>query len=153
MEKLQEQFDDAMFAFSQADYSRAIELLSAVLAADPQHFDARLALGMSHYRLGNYVEAIEEGHKAEKLRPNEQLVHTNLSLFYMKSGDKVTAEKHGLKARIASWKDSGAKVPSADDVESELQMVQPKAAPVTVTGRKFPDMPWKKNKPAGGGEG
>ena len=146
-----ESFDDAMFAFSQANYAEAVRLLEAVLNVDPEQFDARLALGMSHYRLGDLSKAIAEGHKAEVLRPREQLVHTNLSLFYMKSGDKVTAEKHGLKARIASWKDTSAPAPAGGD--PELQLAQPKAASVTVTGRRPPEMPWKKNKPIASAQG
>jgi Tfp pilus assembly protein PilF len=66
----QQQFDDAMFAFSQADYRAAVHLLEKVLAHDPENFDAQLALGMSFYRLGDYARAIAEGHKAEMLRPN-----------------------------------------------------------------------------------
>src|SRR5882724_8103376 len=104
MGSLQDQYDDAMFDFSTGDYDTAITKLKAVLAADPAHFDAQLALGMAHYRKGDYQTAIEEGHKAEKMKPNEQLVHTNLSLFYMKAGDKKTAEHHGLQARISSWR-------------------------------------------------
>ena len=77
-----------MFDFSTGDYDNAIAKLKAVLAEDPSHFDAQLALGMAYYRKGDYAAAIAEGHKAEKLRPHEQLVHTNLSLFYMKAGDK-----------------------------------------------------------------
>ncbi|HSH17099.1 MAG TPA: tetratricopeptide repeat protein [Verrucomicrobiae bacterium] len=142
----QQQYDDAMFAFSQADYATAARLLAEVLAGDPENFEARLALGMTYYRLGDFPQAIAEGHKAEQLRPNEQLVHTNLSLFYMKSGDKVTAEKHGLKARIASWREPAEAKP-AEATDPELQLAQPKAAPVAVTGKKLPDMPWKKNKP------
>lgn len=144
----QQLYDDAMFAFSQADYPQAVHLLEQALANDPENFDARLALGMSFYRLGEFERAIEEGHRAEKLRPNEQLVHTNLSLFYMKSGDKVTAEKHGLKARIASWKETTPST-AASPADPELQIAQPKAAPVVVSGKKLPDMPWKKNKQIG----
>jgi len=88
----QEQYDDAMFDFSRGDYDAAIAKFQAILAEDPGHFDAQLSLGMAHYRKGDFKQAILEGHKAEKLRPHEQLVHTNLSLFYMKSGDKATAE-------------------------------------------------------------
>ena len=106
----QEQYDDAMFDFSQAEYDSAIAKLSALLSTAPDHFEAQLALGMAHYRKGDYATAIAEGHKAEKLKPHEQLVHTNLSLFYMKSGDKKTAEHHGLQARIASWKENMARV-------------------------------------------
>jgi len=104
MSSLQDQYDDAMFDFSTGDYDGSIARLKAVLAEDPSHFEAQLALGMAYYRKGEYPTAIAEGHKAEKLRPHEQLVHTNLSLFYMKAGDKKTAEHHGLQARVASWK-------------------------------------------------
>lgn len=146
MPSLQEQYDDAMFDFSMADYDSAIARLKTVLAEDPEHFDAQLALGMAYYRKGDYATAIAEGHKAEKLRPNEQLVHTNLSLFYMKSGDKETAEKHGLKARIASWKENMAAPGATPSSDPELEMAKPKAPTVKISG-KVPDMPWKKNKP------
>ena len=106
----QEQYDDAMFDFSTADYDSAIAKFNAILAEDPAHFDAQLALGMAYCRKGDYATAIAEGHKAEQLRPNEQLVHTNLSLFYMKAGDKKTAEHHGLQARIASWRANPARL-------------------------------------------
>src|SRR5437899_12371767 len=104
MATLQEQYDDAMFDFSTGDHDAAIAKFRAILDQEPEHFDAQLSIGMAYYRKGDYATAIAEGHKAEKLRPNEQLVHTNLSLFYMKSGDKKTAEHHGLQARIAAWK-------------------------------------------------
>jgi tetratricopeptide (TPR) repeat protein len=154
MSALQERYDDAMYDFSMADYDAAIAKFQAILAEDPNFFDAQLSLGMAYYRKGDYARAIEEGHKAEKMKPNEQLVHTNLSLFYMKSGDKKTAEHHGLQARIASWKGNmappGTAAPAGDP---ELEMAKPKAAPVKIgEGEKFPDMPWKKNKPIGGSE-
>ena len=144
MTSLQEQFDDAMFAFSTGDYDRAIDGLRRVLAEDAAHFDAQLALGMAHYRKGDYATAIAEGRKAQKLKPADQLVHTNLSLFYMKAGDKGLAEHHGAQARIASWKTPGA-APKGDP---ELDMAKPAAPPVKPP-EKFPDMPWKKK--AGGG--
>ena len=146
----QDQFDEAMFAFSQGDYDSAIAGLKAVLAEDPTHFDAQLSLGMAYYRKGDCATAIVEGHKAEKLRPNEQLVHTNLSLFYMKNGDKKTAEHHGLQARIASWKENLAPPGAAGNGETELQMAKPKPPPVKLPAT-FPDMPWKKKPPVGGG--
>ncbi len=148
----QQQYDDAMFDFSTGDYDSAIAKFKTILAEDAAQFDARLALGMAYYRKGDYATAIAEGHKAEKLRPNEQLVHTNLSLFYMKAGDKQTAEHHGLQARIASWK-GNMKPPDQSNGEAgdpELQMAQPKPENVKPT-TKFPDMPWKKKPPVGGG--
>jgi tetratricopeptide (TPR) repeat protein len=148
---LQEQFDDAMFAFSTADYDTAIAHLRAVLSQDPQHFDARLALGMTFYRKGDYTAAIAEGHKAEQLRPKEQLVHTNLSLFYMKAGDKQTAEHHGLQARIAGWRENMAPPAAGAESDSGLQMAKSPAPPAPPS--KFPDMPWKKKPRIDGGAG
>jgi tetratricopeptide (TPR) repeat protein len=149
MSVLQDQYDDAMFDFSSADYDAAIVKLKAVLTEDQDYFDAQLSIGMAYYRKGDYPTAIAEGHKAEKLRPNEQLVHTNLSLFYMKAGDKKTAEHHGLQARIASWKGNMTAPGSKSEGDPELELAKPKAPPVKV-GEKFPDMPWKKNKAVGG---
>ena len=137
-----------MFDFSMADYDSAILKLKAVLAEDPDYFDALLSLGMAYYRKGDYATAIAEGHKAEKLRPNEQLVHTNLSLYYMKSGDKKTAEHHGLQARIASWKGNMSPPDKAASSDSALEMSKPAPPPVKVGG-EFPDQPWKKKPPAG----
>ena len=123
-------------------FDGAIEKLTAILAEDPAYFDAQLSLGGAYYRKGDFARAIAEGHKAEKLRPTEQLVHTNLSLFYMKSGDKQTAEHHGLKARIAGWRDNMAAPDATTEGDPELQMSKPKLPPVPVR-----DMPWKKNPP------
>lgn len=135
-----------MFDFSRGEFDAAIAKLKAVLAAEPLHFDAQLALGMAYYRKGDYTAAIAEGHKAEQLRPKEQLVHTNLSLFYMKSGDKVTAEKHGLQARIAGWREDAAKAKEPGEKiagNSELEMAGAKPQPVKLPA-KFPEQPWKK---------
>jgi tetratricopeptide (TPR) repeat protein len=142
-----EQYDDAMFDFSRGEFDRAIEKLRAVLASEPEHFDAQLALGMALYRKGDYPAAIAEGHKAEKLRPREQLVHTNLSLFYMKSGDRAKAEFHGFQAKVESWREDAQKArePAKAEAPSELQMAKPAPQPM-----KFPSQPWKKkaeNKP------
>jgi predicted Zn-dependent protease len=145
---LQDQYDDAMFEFSTGNYDGAIDGLRAVLAEDPQHYEAQLALGMAYYRKGDYDTAIAEGHRAEKLRPKEQLVHTNLSLFYMKKGDKTTAEHHGLQARIASWRSDKSSPGDPPPGDPELQMAKP-PPPAIKPPEKFPDMPWKK-KPAAG---
>jgi len=150
---LQEPYDDAMFAFSQGEFARAIAGLEAVLAAEPGHFEAQLALGMAYYRQGDYPRAIAAGHQAEQLRPREQLVHTNLSLFYQKAGDKARAEHHGLQARIAGWREESQAVragspPAAGVADPELQMARPAVpAPVIRPPDKFPDQPWKKKAP------
>ena len=143
----QEQYDDAMFAFSQADYDTAIQGFMTILEQEPEHFDARLSLGMAYYRKGDYASAITEGLKAEKLEPNEQLVHTNLSLFYMKSGDKKTAEHHVLQAKIASWKGNMSTPAESPRTDSELDIAKTAPVNIKITGQKFPEQPWKKKTP------
>src|SRR6185436_19817445 len=148
MPTAQEQYDDAMFDFSTGDYDSAIAKFRAILAVDPGHFDAQLSIGMAYYRKVDYATAIAEGHKAEKLRPNEQLVHTNLSLFYMKAGDKKTAEHHGLQARIASWRENPTAEGAPSGGDPELALAKP-GAPAMKPPEKFPEMPWKKKPPVG----
>lgn len=149
--EMQEQYDDAMFDYTTGEYDSAIARFRQILAAHPDHFDAQLSVAMCHYRKGDYPTAIAEGHVAEKLQPGEQLVHTNLSLFYMKSGDKQKAEHHGLQARIASWRgnmEKPAGTPAAEN--DELKMAQPEL-PKAKVPTQFPDMPWKKKPPVSGG--
>ncbi|MGA2175375.1 MAG: tetratricopeptide repeat protein [Verrucomicrobiota bacterium] len=145
MPSLQDQFDEAMFEFSTGNCDAAIERLRAILAQDPDYFDAQLSLGGAYYAKGDYAAAIAEGHKAEKLRPHDQLVHTNLSRAYMKAGDKQTAEHHALQARIASWRGNMAPPAAPPPEEAALAMAPPKPPPLKPP-EKFPDMPWKKNK-------
>lgn len=143
MASLQDQYDDAMFDFSMGDFAACIAKLEAVLAEDPEHFDAQLSVGMAYCRLDDFARAIAEGHKAEKLNPKDQLVHTNLSVFYMKAGDKVTAEHHGLQARVAGWKgDMAAPVAPKAGEDVPLTMAdapKPKPETVRITGRKQPE--------------
>jgi hypothetical protein len=77
------------------------------------------------------------------MKPGEQLVHTNLSLFYMKAGNKAVAEHHGMQARISSWKSDKTKPGEVPKGDPELEMVKPETQ-VVKTPEKFPDMPWKK---------
>ena len=148
--EMQEQYDDAMFDYTTGDYDTAIAKFQQILEVHPEHFDAQLSVAMCYYRKGDFARAIEEGHKAEKLNPNEQLVHTNLSLFYMKSGDKKTAEHHGLQARIASWRGNMDKPATPAETADDLKMAQAKA-PAMKPPTEFPEMPWKKKPPIGGG--
>ena len=77
MDDLQEQFDDATYAFSQGDYDTAAKGFEDILLLDDNHFDARMSYSMALCRLGNLERAIEEGHKVEVMRPDDQMVHTN----------------------------------------------------------------------------
>jgi tetratricopeptide (TPR) repeat protein len=143
MANLQEQFDEAMFLFSGGNCEEAITRLQAILAQDPNYFEAQLALGGAYFAKGDFAAAIAEGHKAEKMQPHDQMAHTNLSRAYMRAGDKPTAEHHAVQARIASWRGDMAAPPAPAPADVELQLATPKAPPPKVP-EKFPDMPWKK---------
>lgn len=143
MSLLQDRYDEAMYDFAMGETDAAIEKLQGILAEDPSYFDALLALGGAYFAKGDFQRAIEEGHRAEKMRPHEQLVHTNLSRAYMKIGDKKTAEHHGLQARIAGWRGNMAKPEPKAESELEIAPPPPALAPMKVP-EKFPDMPWKK---------
>ncbi len=147
MVSAQEQYDDAMYDFSRGDYARAAARLEALLAAEPDHFDARLALGMAYSRLGDVTRALAEGHRAEQLRPQDPLVHTNLSLFYLQAGDKARAEHHGLQARIASWRGNLAPPEPKTGAAADLEMARTPPPPPPPP-EQFPERPWKRKPPA-----
>ena len=72
---LQAIYDDAMFDYSTGDFAGALEKLKKRPGRGTRSF--RCPAGRGHVSLpaGDFATAIAEGHKAEKLRPNEQLVH------------------------------------------------------------------------------
>ena len=137
-------YDDAVFAYTTGDYTAAVEGFTEVLATAPTHFEAQLSLGMAYYRLEDFARAIEEGKKAEIMNANEQRVHTNLSLAYMRSGDKETAEHHGLQAKLSGWRGNMA-VPEEGAKEDDLKLAEPAPENIKMP-TKFPDQPWKKKK-------
>ena len=58
----------------------------------------------------------------------------------MKSGDKVTAEKHGLQAKIESWREDAKKNPVDTKTENNPELTISKPTPQPM---KFPSQPWK----------
>ena len=137
-------YDDAVFAYTTGDYTAAVEGFTEVLATTPTHFEAQLSLGMAYYRLEDFARAIEEGKKAEIMNANEQRVHTNLSLAYMRSGEKDTAEHHGLQAKLAGWR-GNMEAPEAGSKADDLKLTEPNPENIKMP-TKFPDQPWKKKK-------
>ena len=144
MPDLQEQFDEAMFLFSGGKCDETIDRLKAILSQDPDYFDAQLALGGAYFAKGDFATAIVEGHKAQAMRPNDQMAHTNLSRAYMRAGDKTTAEHHAVQARIASWRGNMAPPAARTAADSAVEVARPKPPPPPAI---FPDMPWKKKPP------
>jgi folate-binding protein YgfZ len=83
----------AVQAFGQGQDEQAITLLEEALRLDPTAADAYEALGVILGRAERYPEAIDIFRRLEEVAPDEPMVHTNLSLFYMKIGDREEAER------------------------------------------------------------
>jgi folate-binding protein YgfZ len=103
-------YDRAIRVFAGGDEAKALKLLGECLAVDPAFSDAYELIGVILGRSGRYHEAIDFFRRLEELAPEEPMVHTNLSLYYMKLGDKTQAEDESAKAttkqfRQTRWKD------------------------------------------------
>ena len=92
-EKAQSLHDRAVHLFSRGDNARPVALLEEALRLAPERRDSWEALGVILGRAGRYHEAIDIFRRLEEIAPDEPMVHTNLSLFYMKLGDREEAER------------------------------------------------------------
>jgi len=96
--------DRAIRLFAEQHDDKAVELLMEALRLDPAFADGYEALGMSMGRTGRFHEAIDIFKRLEEVAPDEPMVHTNLSLYYMKLGDKQAAEE--AATRLQAWWDN-----------------------------------------------
>jgi folate-binding protein YgfZ len=111
-------YDLAIRTFADGDATGALARLNEALELDPTFADGYEAIGVILGKAGKYHEAIDFFRRLEEVAPHEPLVNTNLSLYYMKLGDKQTAEDEAGKATLKSMnKHRGDK---AGDVEADL---------------------------------
>ena len=83
---------------------------------DPSFSDAYEALGVILGRSERYHEAIDIFKRLEEVAPKEPMVHTNLSLFYMKIGDKEAAEVELAKGTVKRF----GEIANQKDMERKL---------------------------------
>jgi len=95
--------EQALDHFNEGRDTVAIELLEQSLRLDPTQADAFEALGVLLGRAGQYHEAIDIFRRLEEAAPAEPMVHTNLSLFYMKIGDIEEAERQKALATLKKF--------------------------------------------------
>lgn len=100
--------DRAIQLFSEEKDEKAVELLEQALRLDPSFAGGYEALGVILGRTGRFTEAIDIFKRLEEVAPNEPMVHTNLSLFYMKIGDKTAAEDEKAKATVKQFSRFGS---------------------------------------------
>lgn len=112
-------YDRAIRVFADGDEDAALGALGAALELDPTFADGYEAIGVILGRSGRFEEAIAIFKRLEEVAPAEPMVNTNLSLYYMKIGDKATAESHAALAAEKSAAGDAADGRSADDVARE----------------------------------
>ena len=96
-------YEHAIRVFAEGQEERALAMLERALTLDPTFRDAYEAVGVILGRSGRFEEAISIFERLEELAPDEPMVNTNLSLYYMKIGDKVRAEEHSGRALRKSF--------------------------------------------------
>jgi tetratricopeptide (TPR) repeat protein len=108
-ERSQSYLDEALEIFAKADakdpaqLDPAIELLRKALKENSRNEDAIESLGVMLAKQGKYQEAIMVMHQLEMINPENQMAQMNLSIFYMKIGDKETAEEHKAKGTVIAF--------------------------------------------------
>lgn len=119
-------YDRAIRTFADGDEPAALTLLEQALRLDPSHADAAEAIGVILGKSGRYHEAIDVFRRLEEVAPNEPMVNTNLSLYYMKLGDKQTAEDEAAKATLKNM--SKARGRGGNQVDADLEASKRKDA-------------------------
>jgi predicted Zn-dependent protease len=104
-------YDEAVYQLALGNVDQCIAELRAILVDYPDCLDAQLALGNAHLRKEELQEALQETLKAVEMEPENQMAQMNLSIIYMRMGDKEKAEHHALQAKLIYWKKSGKEPP------------------------------------------
>jgi folate-binding protein YgfZ len=109
-ERIATLYDRAVRVYAEGEVDAALAQLSEILQLDPAYGDAYELIGVMLGKAGRFHEAIDFFRRLEEVAPDEPMVNTNLSVFYMKIGDKQTAEdQSGIATqkqfRQTKWKD------------------------------------------------
>ena len=100
--------DEALEIFAKAqnnkeDLDPAIVLLRKALQENPKNEDAYESLGVMLAKQEKFQEAIKVMQQLELLNPKNQMALMNLSIFYMKIGDKESAEDYKAKGTVLQF--------------------------------------------------
>jgi folate-binding protein YgfZ len=107
--------------------SQAVTLLENALALDPSLADACEALGVMYSRQGLYPQAIAMMLQLLTLDADRVMAHTNLSIYYLKLGDKEAAEDEKAKATVLGMR-LKMKEAGLDPAQVEAKRIQREAA-------------------------
>ena len=91
-------YDRAVRNFAESREDEALDMLEEALRLDPSFSDGYEAVGVMLGRSERFHEAIDIFKRLEEIAPHEPMVNTNLSLYFMKIGDKESAEAEAARA-------------------------------------------------------
>lgn len=134
-------YDEAVYQLALGNAGRCIAELKALLKQYPDCLDAQLALGNAYLRQNDLEQALGETLKAVEMEADNQMAQMNLSIIYMRMGDKEKAEHHALKAKLSYWKKSGKEPPPylREAVQKDLQVLGQTAPQPMVFSKKKSD--------------
>jgi folate-binding protein YgfZ len=114
-------YDRAIRVFARGAEDEALSILEDALKLDPGFSDGYEAVGVILGRSQRFHEAIDIFKRLEELAPEAPMVNTNLSLYYMKIGDKTAAETEAAKAMQKSLAQGSGGGISSDEIEAQAQ--------------------------------
>lgn len=97
-------YEKALSLFAENEEDQAVILLKKAIELHADFPDAYESLGVILSRLQKYEEAITVMNNLTKIAPEEPMARTNLSIFYMKIGNKEEAEKQMALATTLKFK-------------------------------------------------
>ena len=107
---LEDYMEKGTVAIARGELDEAAICFKKATEIGPECFEAWHSLGMAYMKLQKYPEAIEAGEKAVKLKPQDQLAHVSLSIYFQRNGQIAEAEAESAKAKVLGW---GGKLSSA----------------------------------------
>lgn len=120
--------NEGLKKYADGETETAIALLREALQLNPRNADVYESLGVILSKLDRYDEAIALMHDLVALEPDRIMAHTNLSVYYMKLGDKEKAEDEKAKAMVLqmkqAMKNSGTKKEEADAEAKRMQLTR-----------------------------
>lgn len=114
-------YDRAIRVFAQGKEEQALAVLEDALQLDPGFSDGYEAIGVILGRSQRFHEAIDIFKRLEELAPEVPMVNTNLSLYYMKIGDKTSAESEAAKAMQKSLAQGSGAALGPDELETRMR--------------------------------
>ncbi len=121
-------YDRAIRIFAKGKEEEALGVLEEALQLDPGFSDGYEAVGVILGRSERYHEAIDIFKRLEELAPEAAMVNTNLSLYYMKIGDKTSAETEAAKAMQKSLSQGSRGGPGHEELETQMREQEQKDA-------------------------